>query len=389
MEECTKKKFSVWKLMRNLVIGVVAVICIIAMGSRGGSGGLQERYFVGMYRINDKNYYTTSDSVLMRWYYYELWQDEEGDDTRIHRFPEGTVPLWSKENQAFFYEKGKSIYRWDPETDQTTKVYTMERPALWDSVQDFFLSRVSSIWAVMGDQLLVRRSDRLPLLVNMKTGMVTELERLREYTSVMALDDYLVFSGYEKPLYIIMRENGETVNSLPFESFSVDLLDAYGNQLLFQATVNRDQVTLWWYDADQHDLQKIVPQEPYEKLNVSAEAKFAWGDVVYFHKGIMYRIDIKGNPVSMWELPFCEEIQVFEVLDDDILWAGTSYAHDIPTSRRILTYYQLTQDGQVKEVYEWNSILYHALNDCQVIIDGDQVISGCPAEAEWVRFTVE
>ena len=260
---------------------------------------------------------------------------------------------------------------------------------MWDGVQDFFLSRVSSIWAVMGDQLLVCRSDRLPLLVNMRTGTVTELKRLREYTSVVALDDYLVFSGYEKPLYIIMRDSGETVNSLPFESFSVDLLDTCGNQLLFQAAVNRDQISLWWYDADHRDLQKIAPQEPSERLDVNVEAKFAWDDVVYFHNRIMHRIDTKGNPVSMWELPFCEEIQVFEVMDDGILWAGTSYSPNVPSSRRILTYYHLTQDGQVKEVYEWDSILHHALNDCQVIIDGDQVISGCPAEAERIQFTVE
>ena len=96
-------KFSFWRLLRNLVIGVAAVICIIAMGSKGASGGLQERYFVGMYRINDTNYYTNSDSFLMRWYWYELWQDMEEEDIRIHRFPEGTIPTWSEDQQAFFY----------------------------------------------------------------------------------------------------------------------------------------------------------------------------------------------------------------------------------------------------------------------------------------------
>lgn len=389
MEEGTKKKFSFWRLLRNLVIGVAAVICIIAMGSKGASGGLQERYFVGMYRINDTNYYTNSDSFLMRWYWYELWQDLEEEDIRIHRFPEGTIPTWSEEQQAFFYLKGRSVYRWDLKNDQAEKVYTMEAPSLWDGIQDFFLTRVNSLWRVMGDQLLLCRSDGTPVLVNLTSGQEMILERVKGYTSVSVMEDYLVFSGYEKTLYIISRTDGEIVNNLPFASFSVDLLDTCGNQLLFQATANRDQVTLWWYDADHHDLQEIVPQEPYERFNLSVEAQFAWGDVVYIHKGKMHRIDTKGNPISEWELPDYEKTQVFEVMDDGILWARTSYSHEIPTSRRILTYYHLTQDGQVKEVYEWNSILYHALNDCQVIIDGNQVISGCPAEAERIQFTVE
>jgi len=342
-----------------------------------------------MYRINDTDYYTNSERFLMRWYWYELWQDGEEEDILIHRFPEGTIPTWSEEHQAFFYLKGRSVYRWDMATDKTAKVYTMASPALWECVQDFFLTRVNNLWRVMGDQLLMKRSDGTPILVDLLSGREIILERVKGYTSVSVMDDYLVFSGYEKPLYIISRTDGEMVNDLPFASFNVDLLDTYENQLLFQATISRDQNSLWWYDADDHDLQKIVPQGTSEWIKHSVKAQFAWGDVVYIYRGKMHRIDTKGNPISEWELPAYEKTQVFELMGDDILWAGTSYSHEIPTSRRILTYYQLTQDGHVKEVYEWRTILYHALNDCQVIIDDDRVISGCPAEAERIRFTVE
>lgn len=389
MDEGTKKKFSIWKLLRNIVIVIVAAICIIAMGSKGGSGGLQEQYFVGMYRINDTNYYTNSDSFLMRWYWYELWQDEEEDDTLVHRFPEGTIPTWSEEQQAFFYFKGRSVYRWDLATDQTAKVYTMAPPALWECVQDFFLTRVNNLWRVMGDQLLMERSDGTPILVDLSSGREIILERVKGYTSVSVMDDYLVFSGYEKPLYIISRDNGETVNSLPFKSFSVHLLDTYENQLLFHAGDSQKQNSLWWYDADHHDLQKIVPQEPSEWLDVRVDAKLAWGDVVYIHKGKVHRIDTKGNQISEWELPYCEEIKAFEVADDYIICAGTSYSLELESWQRKLTYYQLTQKGEVRTVYEWEPILHHALNDCQIIFDGDLVISGCPAEAERIRFTVE
>ena len=428
-DESGKKKSSLWKILRNTAIAVVAVVTIFGMGSQGSSGGLSPRYFWEMYRIDGVDYYLTSETFLWRFQWYELWQYEGEEETLVHRFPLEVHPKYSEEQEAFFYMKGRTIYRWDLATESTSKVYKMQAAPLWKGVEEFFLTRNYTLRTASEKYILLQRSDGLQLLVGLTADgqalKETALEGMLGYGVRAFLEDYVVFTKGDDSMPVVSVQSGQVVDTLDFSGdpveqqdgtgnhsgysverqdssgnhsgYSVEGQDSSGNQMLFTVSNHAQADLLYLYDASSGELTLLNPEDEgaaaasYDIL----EARFAWGEVVYLQQEAdqaerkVYRIGMDGALVTVSDLPACEEIRAFVVGEDYLICVGTTRTTGLESWQQVLNYYQITQEGEVNLLYQWQAVSTHVLNDCHVICDGDLVISGCEGEAERIRFTVE
>lgn len=384
MEENTKKKFSFWKLLRNLVIGIVAVIWIIAMGSPDNSGALDPHYFDAIYRVDGVDYYITYQRILTRFYWEELWQYAEDGDTLIHRFPVGESPTWSEEHQAFFYMKWGKLYRWDILADKA--VQAVEHSQM----------RKFSVWSVGKDHVLLQNYDREIARLDLRTGDIVMLKSARG-VSCSALDDYLLYYMHEKPITVVNSHTGEEVECLEFSDYHTEVLATQGNQVLFTVSHRLEDDLVYWYDAATGELTLLNSEDQgdaqhnYDIVKAEFTAKgIAW--VKWTEEsgsGQVYQLDLLTGDRIVSELPSCEEIRAFAVGEDYLICAEMVSSEELTGNDRVLTYYQITDEGEVHAVYEWQPFSLHALNTCHVICDGDLVISGCRGESKRISFTVE
>lgn len=229
MEEGTKKKFSFWRLLRNLVIGFAAAICIIAMGSQGASGALEPHYFDAIYRIDGVDYYLTYRQYLNRFHWDEFWQYGEDGDTLIHRFPMWANPHWSEENQAFFYMRGGRLYRWDLLADKAVRAIEHKR------------MRNYSVWSVGENHVLLKNYDRKIARLDLETG---EIVMLREATgqSCSGLENYVLYYGYEKPVIVVDSRTGQEVDRLEFSAYATEVRGRNGIRHCLQRTTVRRMI---------------------------------------------------------------------------------------------------------------------------------------------------
>lgn len=399
MQDRGKKiKQAIWNVIRAAIILVVVILVLLfllAMGSQRTTGEILDPSFQEMYRIHDEEYALHKKYVWVRFESYELRLF--GEDTVLHRFPLGQKPLWSEDREVFFYRKGRSVYQWDPVTDQEDKVWTLTKSQEWNGWEHFFQSRSYRLRGAWEDYLLLCRGDGMPVLVDLSRKKEILLEDVKDYLSFgfMATEDYLLFANSGKAVKTFSLETGEVMKgTLPLTEFTVRFWDHQDNAVVLTASMSGEE-TLFWYNAADHDLRNLMLQKREDGTEAVkkdiVKAQMIWDDVVYVEQTgdtsfVLNRIDLEGNSIGSWNVPSCEAIKALEAEGDRLLLVTASPAANYC---QVLSYYQLTEEGQLKLVYQWDSVSNHALNTCHVIMDGDLVISGCPTEPELIRFSLE
>ncbi len=384
MEKGTKKKFSFWRLLRNLVIGFAAAICITAMGSQDSSGALDPHYFDAIYRVDGVDYYLTYRRYLNRFHWDEFWQYGEDEDTLIHRFPMWVNPNWSEEHKAFFYMRGGKLYRWDILADKAVRAIEHKR------MHNYY------VWSVGENHVLLQNYDREIARLDLETG---EIVMLREATgqSCSGLENYVLYYGYEKPVIIVDSRTGQEVDRLEFSAYATEVRGIKGDQVLFTVNNRLEDDLLYLYDAENGELTLLNPEDQGDDKHSYdiARAIFTTRGVAWVKciEGTtyeqVYQLDLTTKELIVSELPSCEQIRAFVAGEDYLICAEMTPSKELTGIDRVLTYYQITDEGEVHVLYDWQPFSLHALNTCHVICDGELVVSGCRGEPKRISFTVE
>ena len=400
MQEHGKKMLQVvWNVIRAAIILVVVILVLLfllAMGSQRTTGEIIDPSFQEIYRIDGEEYALHKKYVLVRFEAYELRRFGE-DTTVLHRFPLGQKPLWSEDQNVFFYMKGRDVFQWDPVTNQEDKVWTLTKSQEWNGWEQFFQSKSYRLRGAWEDYLLLCRGDGMPVLVDLSKKQEILLDNIKDYLSFsfMATEDYLLFANSGKAVKTFSLETGEVMKgTLPLTEFTVRFWDHQDNAVVLTASMSGEE-TLFWYNAADHDLRNLTLQKREDGTEAVKKdivrAQMIWDNVVYVEQTgdtsfVLNRVDLEGNPMGTWKLPSCEAVKVLIAEGNRLLLVTASPAANYS---QVLSYYQLTEGGQLNLVYQWDSVSNHALNTCHVILEGDLVISGCPTESELIRFTLE